>query len=315
MTGYKCKSPIVFIIFNREDTASEVFKIIKQVQPPELFVIADGARQNKTGEQERVEKTRAIINGVDWVCRVYKNFSETNLGCRRRISSGLDWVFSITDRAIILEDDCCANISFFKFCDELLEKYASNEEIMMISGNNNSLTECTESFYFTNYFHIWGWATWRRAWIKNEINMESWPENKKNGLLKNIFNKRSEIYYWEHYFDLLYSNNVDSWAVPWTYSCYKNHGISIAPKCNLISNIGIGGDSTHTKKESIFSKAETGELSFPLVYPKEIKVNKLLDEKERKLRNKDSGRLPYPIQMVLGKIKWFIINFKKGEKT
>lgn len=303
---YKFNTPIIFIIFNRADTAQGVFNKIKEQQPPTLLVIGDGPRKTKSDDEKKIIETRKIIEQVDWSCKVYTNFSDTNLGCRKRISSGLDWAFNIVDRAIILEDDCLANNSFFRFSQEMLEKYETEEKIMMISGNNNSFMKPLESYYFSNYFHIWGWATWARAWKKNDINLSDWPELKKTDFIKKTFNKKSEQYYWSHYFDLLYSNQVDSWAVPWTYSCYKENGISIAPKYNLISNIGFGKNATHTKTESIFSKTESKELEFPLIHPKRIEINSLFDEKERKIRNKDSKRLPYPLQMLAGKIKWFL---------
>lgn len=311
MSTYKCKTPIVLIIFNREDTTRKVFERIKEVEPEELFIISDGPRENKVGENELVQATRDIIKDVSWKCNVHTNFSEKNLGCMIRVSTGLDWVFSQTEQAIILEDDCYPNISFFRYCDELLEKYKDNPEIMMISGNNNSLTECEESFYFTNYFHIWGWATWKRAWDKNETMIKSWPEFKKSQGLKKYFSKPSELYYWSHTFDIKYNNFVNSWAIGWVYSCYKNGGISIAPKYNLISNIGFGENATHTSGNSIYANVETKELDFPLQYPKSFSVNSQLDEIERKIRNKDSKRLPFPLQVIAGKIKWFIRGLRK----
>lgn len=311
MSTYKCKTPIVLIIFNREDTTRKVFERIKEVEPEELFIISDGPRENKVGENELVQATRDIIKDVSWKCNVHTNFSEKNLGCTLRVSTGLDWVFSQTEQAIILEDDCYPNISFFRYCDELLEKYKDNPEIMMISGNNNSLTECEDSFYFTNYFHIWGWATWKRAWDKNEIDVISWPSFKRRQGLKKYFSKPSELYYWSHVFDLVYKNLVTSWDISWVYSCYKNGGISIAPKYNLISNIGFGENATHTSGNSIYANVETKELDFPLQYPKSFSVNSQLDEIERKIRNKDSKRLPFPLQVIAGKIKWFIRGLRK----
>ncbi|MBO7136114.1 MAG: nucleotide-diphospho-sugar transferase, partial [Spirochaetaceae bacterium] len=117
---YKCATPVVMIIFNRPDTAEAVFEHVRKAQPPKLLLIGDGARQNKQGELEKVLKTREIAQKVDWNCEVLTNFSDENLGCKKRISSGLDWVFSIVDRAIILEDDFKPADTFFRFCDEML---------------------------------------------------------------------------------------------------------------------------------------------------------------------------------------------------
>ena len=138
MSEYICKTPVVMIIFNRPDTVNEVFQIVKKAKPPKLLLIGDGARENKIGEKEKVEECRKIIQKVDWDCEVLTNFSPTNMGCKKRISSGLDWVFSHIERAIILEDDCKPADCFFRFCDEMLEYYKDDERIMLVSGDNKS---------------------------------------------------------------------------------------------------------------------------------------------------------------------------------
>ena len=51
---------------------------------------------------------------IDWECQVYKNFAEKNMGCGKRMSSGISWAFEQEEKLIILEDDCLADFSFFK---------------------------------------------------------------------------------------------------------------------------------------------------------------------------------------------------------
>ncbi len=135
MEAFNLTTPVAFIIFNRPDTTSKVFEAIKQAKPKKLLVIADGPRINKPGEAEKCKQTRAITEQIDWDCEVLRNYSENNLGCRNRVSSGIDWVFENVDEAIIIEDDCLPNPSFFRFCQELLGKYRNNDEIFLISGN------------------------------------------------------------------------------------------------------------------------------------------------------------------------------------
>lgn len=306
---YKCKSPVVMIVFNRPDTAGAVFEYVRKAEPPKLFIIADGARPQKNGEAEKVAQTRKIIEKVDWQCEVFTNFSDENMGCKKRISSGLDWVFNQVERAIILEDDCKPAESFFRFCDELLELYKDDERIMMISGDEQSGSKelAETSYYFTKHIHIWGWATWARAWKKNDITMKNWPEIKKSGALSQLFKHRRYNFYWCHYFGILAENRVNSWAGPWVYSVWKESGLSIAPKTNLITNIGFGENATHTNRKSIYAGMQTEEMEFPLVHPKYVLADAKKDELEMKHRCKDDGRLPYPFDMWTSMLKWFII--------
>jgi hypothetical protein len=267
------QTPILFIIFNRPDTAIQVFGEIKKIKPSKLYVVADGPRANKEGEKEKCEETRKIIDLVDWECEVFRNFSDINLGCKKRVSSGIDWFFENVEQGIILEDDCLPDQSFFRFCEELLDKYKNDERIGMISGDNFQFGRVKNeaSYYFSRYSHIWGWATWRRAWQKYDVNISSWPQIKKDKILNKVFNNRRDVYYWSAIFNDVYNNKIDTWDYQWSFTCFVNNYLSAMPSVNLISNIGFNqGEATHTKRVSKFSNMATSELAFPLKNPESI---------------------------------------------
>ena len=113
-----------------------------------MLIVADGPRDER--ENEKCLATRAIVEAIDWPCEVERNYSRTNLGCRKRIASGLDWVFERYEQAIILEDDCLPNPTFFRFADELLNRYADDPRIGQISGDNFQFGKrcCEHSYYF-----------------------------------------------------------------------------------------------------------------------------------------------------------------------
>ena len=308
--------PVTMIIFNREDNARQVFNQIKKVKPPKLFVIADGPRESKAGEKELCEQTRNIINDVDWQCEVITNFAEKNMGCKNRISSGLTWVFSQTESSIILEDDCCPSLSFFYYCEELLEKYKDDERVSMISGNNHVFAdENTKgvpdtSYYFSKHVHIWGWATWARAWNYYDLEVKQWPEFKKQKKLNSFLTKKGHYYFWEAMFDHYYKKRIPSWDGAWVFAVWLQNGLAIAPSVNLIQNTGVSADATHTTKEDRYSRLKAEELSFPLVHPENIEENRLLDVREMNIRLKEMKRLPYPLCKWASELKWFIKDLK-----
>jgi hypothetical protein len=117
------QSPIVFLIFNRPEETARTFAAIRAVRPARLLVVADGPRAGRRGEEELCRRTRSVIDGVDWPCEVLRNFSGANMGCGRRVASGFDWAFAQVEEAIILEDDCLPDPSFFPYCAELLERW------------------------------------------------------------------------------------------------------------------------------------------------------------------------------------------------
>ena len=264
------KTPVAFIIFKRPDTTEQVFELIRQAKPPKLFVIADGPRADRPGEAEKCKAARAIIEQVDWECEVIKNYSDTNLGCVKRVSSGLDWVFSNVEEAIILEDDCVVHPTFFHFCEELLERYRYDNRVMSISAQNVQLgnKRTQYSYYFSRYHHGWGWATWRRAWQHFDFDMKLWQEVKSTNLLQDILMDSQATKYWTEILQETYDMYVNSWASRWLLTCWLQSGLSIIPNVNMVYNIGFGADSTHTKvKENKTVDMPVVAVEFPLKHP------------------------------------------------
>jgi hypothetical protein len=245
-----CQTPVVFIIFRRPDVTAKVFGQIRLAQPKQLFVIADGPRNEE--EALRCQQARAITEQIDWDCEVYRDYSEANLGCRRRVSSGLNWVFEQVNEAIVLEDDCLPSQSFFNFCQSLLDYYRNDTRIWGISGNNfqDGNVRGDGSYYFSRYFHCWGWATWRRAWENYKSDLSDWEQVKQLGLLDLVLENSDEIHYWSQIFNELADKGVpDSWAYRWLYTCWLNSGLTILPNTNLVSNLGFGRNGTHTSDQ------------------------------------------------------------------
>jgi hypothetical protein len=271
MKKFKIKTPVAFFIFNRPDTTAKVFEIIRQVKPPKLFIIADGARNNKLDDIEKVKQTRLIVENIDWKCEVLRNYSQENLGCKKRVSSGLDWVFDQVEEAIILEDDCLPDPSFFRFCQELLEYYRDDTRIMAISGDNFQFgrNKTPDSYYFSRYNHCWGWASWRRAWKYYDVEMKLWEKINTEKLLNSILTNPFAVKYWERKFNQTYKGNINTWDYQWTFACWIQRGLTILPNVNLVSNIGFNIDGTHhkTTKSNPFANMKTESMKFPLHHP------------------------------------------------
>ena len=275
------ETPVAFLIFNRPDTTEKVFAAIRKARPSKLLVVADGPRSDRPGEAEKCRATRAIIDRVDWDCEVSSNYSNINLGCKARISSGLDWVFEQVESAIILEDDCLPDPSFFPFCEKLLEYYREDERIMVISGDNFQFgrKRTSYSYYCSRYTHCWGWATWKRAWQYYDLEMKLWQEIRDNNWLESILETPQAIKYWQQIFQATYEGRINSWAYRWTFACWLQHGLTILPNVNLVSNIGYGSEGTHTTTgNNPFANIPTEQMQLPLQHPPFIIRDALADE-------------------------------------
>jgi len=269
MAGFQLSTPVALLIFNRPDTTERVFREIAKAKPPKLLVVADGPRANRAGEYEKCQHTRAIIQKVDWDCEVITNFSEKNMGCKLRVSSGIDWIFEQVEEAIILEDDCLPEPSFFQFCEEMLERYRHNERVSMISGGNLQFgrQRGRGSYYFSRYTHIWGWASWRRAWQHYDRDIKQWPQFRDEGWIEALFPNRGEQDYWRHSFEMVYDGSLDTWDCSWTFTALLRGMLQVVPNVNLISNIGFGPEATHTHVVGIHANMPTQPMTFPLVHP------------------------------------------------
>jgi hypothetical protein len=269
---FQLKTPVVFIIFKRPHTTQKVFEEIRQAKPTQLLVIADGPRNGYPDEAKKCEATRAIIEQVDWNCEVIKNYSDVNLGCAKRVSSGLNWVFSKFEEAIILEDDCVPHQTFFRFCEELLEKYRYDNRIASISGQNVQFghRRTNDSYYYSRYNHCWGWATWRRAWQHYDYQIELWKEIQSNSFLDDILIDSQAVEYWNKRLKFVYENPaMNIWDYQWTFACWMQNSLGIISNGNLISNIGFGPDSTNfiNSKNNPFENIPTEAMEFPLKHP------------------------------------------------
>jgi hypothetical protein len=274
-------TPIVLLIFNRPDLTSKVFERIKQVKPKTLLIVADGPRIDKAGEIEKCQETRLVTEAIDWDCEVFRNYSDINLGCGLRVSSGLDWAFEQVDRAIILEDDCLPNLDFFQFCEELLEKYYDSEQITMISGSNyfSELSPNASSYYFSYLSSIWGWATWRRAWKLYDYDMKLFPSFSELNFLDHVFSDKDHQRHWHEILDNIFKvEKKFTWDYQWIYAQWSHGGLGIVSTVNLVSNIGFRADATHTKGESSLSNIATMNLDFPLKHPAILSRNLKMDD-------------------------------------
>lgn len=279
------KTPILFLIFNRPDTTQLVFDEIKKQKPKYLYVAADGARTDKIDEERLCSETRAIIDQVDWDCEVKTLFRDKNLGCKVAVSSAINWFFDNVEEGIILEDDCLPAESFFRYCESMLEKYRNDNRIMHISGEN-PLEQglCSKSYYFSQIPHIWGWATWKRAWNKYNVNFEAFDTFLKFNLIQNVFEQKEAQKYWNKVFNRVYNGEINTWDYQWTYALFVNNGLSINPNKNLISNIGFGHvNACHTSENAKCANRKTYELDEikhpSFVLPSKAAVKEILKER------------------------------------
>lgn len=273
------KIPILFVIFNRIETAQKAFEAIRRQAPERLYIACDGAREDKTGEKELVDQTRStILNAIDWDCDVKTLFQDRNLGCGLGVFTAINWLFTHEEYGIVIEDDCICNDSFFKFMAEVLGKYKDDNRIGMIAGSNliGQSETPSSSYFFSRYKSCWGWGTWRRAWVNMDINMK-WRKTDLNNIINNSGYYGRGNSKWIYQLKCIDNNYVSAWDWQWYFTLSAQNQLCIYPVVNLVSNIGDGKDATHTSMGEITKKSY--ELNFPLTHPLYVVPNESFDHR------------------------------------
>lgn len=271
--------PVLMLIYKRPDTTRETFKAIREAKPTRLYVSAAGPATES--ERASCEAARAIIDEVDWNCEVRRNFMQDNRGCRVNVSRGISWALEHENEMIILEDDCVATRSFFRFCAELLDRYRHDQRVMSISGTNFlfGYQATSHSYFWSRYPNIWGWATWKRAWDYYDTDLALWPQARADGSLRDIFDQLRPRTYWRMVLDVVADGKLDAWDFVWFLSCWLRGGLSAQPTVNLVRNIGFDANATHTKKANKLARMPVAELPFPLDHPSDVQRNRKADNR------------------------------------
>jgi len=270
---------VLLIFFNRPEKIEKVFESVKRARPSRLYLYQDGVREGREDDIINVKKCRDIVTQIDWECEVHTKFQEKNFGCDPSEFIAQKWMFETEEMGIILEDDDVPSQSFYPFCKELLIKYKDDERINMICGMNNTgiSKHIEDSYLFTKKGSIWGWASWKRVldtwdgeytWLENPEKLDLIKSQVSSGEYEKFISTAT----WHKATGKEYYETINSASV------YLNDRLNIVPKYNMISNIGVGGESTHgaedikllPKKIAKLLHMKTYEIDFPLVHPQKI---------------------------------------------
>lgn len=262
-------SAVLFLTYRRFDTAEKVFESIRQAQPPKLYFASNAPNPENAGEEQRVAEVRALIERIDWPCKLYTLFRNEHLSVKYSIPSAIDWFFETEEMGIILEDDCLPSDSFYPFCGELLEKYKDDEKIGFITAMNYlEKFGGSESYFFSEYPAIWGWATWKRVWLNYDLDMRELDVLLSSDKFIKSFDDFREYKHWAKWFTKVALGRVNTWDAQVTYLSFKYRYLTITPKLNLLTNLGFGIDSNFTKNtKSPIARIKRFDMDTDLEHP------------------------------------------------
>lgn len=273
--------PILILAFNRPDYLIQLIEKLEVVRPRYIYLAIDGPRASREGEAQLCKACERLFDSLSWTPIVTKRILTRNAGCKEAVSSAITWFFDNVEYGIVLEDDCIPDPSFFRFCEELLLRYEHSPNVMAISGANLlGLRSEPFSYHFSNYCHVWGWASWKRAWNFYDVEIKTWATNPSTNEFPEIIQRSSNTkHFWANIFRSVAAGQIDTWDFQWVWTIWKNRGICIIPDKNLVTNIGFDSRATHTKKMTKDRSIKSEGLDFPLLHPAQTIANEQYDLK------------------------------------
>ena len=184
---------------------------------------------------------------MDWDCEVTYDFSEVNLGCGRRLATGLTRAFHKLGEAMVVEDDLVPRPEFFDFCTEMLERYRHDTRVHAVSGFNPlGRYAASRTHVGSLFWSPWGWATWQRAWQDYSFDLKGWRSPATQSEIKRYVANPLYFQFLAHHFNEVLEGKVDTWDFQWMYTLLKHQRFCVTAAANLVENIGFDQDATHT---------------------------------------------------------------------
>ncbi|MDR3704374.1 MAG: nucleotide-diphospho-sugar transferase [Paludibacteraceae bacterium] len=271
------QTPILLLLFNRLETTKQLFISLKEIKPKHLYIFADGPRYSIIEDKTKCEEVRNwVVSNITWDCELKTLFQEKNLGCGKGPATGITWFFSQVEEGLILEDDTIPNVDFYEFAAILLEKYRDCNDIMAINSLNFQEKKRGDGSYYFSMQNgsLCAWATWRRAWLLFDYNLDIYSESLVRKSIKWYGVKKREYKWWLNIYIDFKANayNDSAWDYQFIFSIWVAKAKSIIPNVNLATNIGFGSDATHTRDfDSVLANKPTSSI-LPIVHPSSSKI-------------------------------------------
>lgn len=248
-------APVLLVVFNRPDVTFRTIEAMRSAhpRPTTIYVAADGPRADKVDELEKVTATRELVRTqIDWTTDILWRAPDRNLGCREGVSSAISWFFEQVDEGIIVEDDCMPGADFFRFCSTMLDRYRHVEKIGHVSGFNyqGGHVRGQASYYYSRICHVWGWATWRRAWSGYDVAVPDFAEMVNSKAFRTFCDHQPALgNIWRKRFEGVFNGTSNTWDYQWMFLNFKKDRLGICPNVNLVENIGrLHPDAVHERK-------------------------------------------------------------------
>lgn len=243
----KKKAPLVVFVYNRLEETKKVIKNLVNAEmfnETDIYIFSDGGKDVES--KKKVEEVREYLKELYKYKNIKINYSEKNKGLAKSVIFGVTEIINKYGKVIVLEDDLLISKDFLYYMNHALDIYQDKKKIWSISGFSPKIVipeGYKEDIYLTLRGCSWGWATWRDRWSEIDWDVKDFEELKKSQKRKKEFNISGNDMF--KMLELQILGKINSWAIRWCYSQFKQNKYTIYPVKSKIKNIGFGEDATH----------------------------------------------------------------------
>jgi hypothetical protein len=243
-------APIVLFVYNRPWHTKQTLDALALnylADSSNLYVFCDGCKEDADiNTIKNVELVRNLIKSEDRFLSIEVFECSSNKGLANSIINGVTDILRIYDKIIVLEDDLLTGKGFLKFMNEALIMYENANNVGCIHGWNFNLDikNSPSSTFFLKGADCWGWATWKRSWVKFNADGQFLLQTIVDNKLEFQFNRRGTQNFVQMLQDQIKGKN-DSWAVRWHASLFLEGMYCLHPAKSTIINIGLDSSGVH----------------------------------------------------------------------
>ncbi|MFA5059051.1 MAG: glycosyltransferase family 2 protein [Candidatus Omnitrophota bacterium] len=246
-------SPIAFFAYNRPEHTQKSLESLaenKEFKESDLYVFIDGPKGKD--DRENIERVKSIIYSRPWCKNLFVQENTEHKGCARQVIEGVSHLFQKSEQVIILEDDIVVSPHFLSYMNAALEKYASEQKVMSVTGYLYPIKKINTDSGFMRLFSSWGWGTWKRAWKLFQSDAGQLLERLSNQKMRHEFNCQGSFNYYRM-LSRQTRGEIDSWAIRFYASIFLEGGLTLYPAQALVKNIGFDNSGTNTYKNKRYN--------------------------------------------------------------
>lgn len=239
-------APVILIAYNRHahfKMTLEALSLNTDAENTILYCYIDGPKNPDDSIAQ--EKIIDIVNEHKKCFKqVEITLRESNYGLAKNISDAVTQTIKEHGQVIVLEDDIVTSKSFIKFMNDALLFYKDNEKIWHIAAHSEiNFKDRQDEIYIWGVMNCWGWATWESRWQFFEKNPEKLINDFSQDMIRDFDLNRSGYFWYQVVANA--SKRIDTWAVFWYATIFKNNGLCVNPYFSYAENIGLDGSGVH----------------------------------------------------------------------